>query len=288
MDDHIEQKITLKELADRAGYSPFYFSKLFSERMGISPTSYIRIRKLQYALVDLMAGYKVVDVAMKYAFESHEGFTRSFTRLFGSTPKIVRKYLEKCPTYVMPQIKKGECSRMKNNHHIIEDMHQIIFELMKQSLAEVKQGKCTEIKVERLPENRIRISDNGRGIRLSKENEQNKERINQIFAGHPITPLDYSAIEDFDNLGVQVACSLCEEMSVIIYKGEQSYQQDYVKGVGQHELIVRECDHRTGMVITLLPDCSIFGEASFSEAYIRQWVDKQAGLKKVIRIEVAI
>ena len=49
IDDHIREKITLGELARLAGYSPFYFSRLFSESMGMPVTGYIRIRKLQYA-----------------------------------------------------------------------------------------------------------------------------------------------------------------------------------------------------------------------------------------------
>ncbi len=70
IDTHIHEKISLTELADVAGYSPFYFSKLFSEAMGMSVTWYIRIRKLQYALVSLMEGKKVLDVSLLYAFDS--------------------------------------------------------------------------------------------------------------------------------------------------------------------------------------------------------------------------
>lgn len=53
IDDHIHDKISLGELAELAGYSPFYFSKMFSEAMGMPVTGYIRIRKLQYAIVGM-------------------------------------------------------------------------------------------------------------------------------------------------------------------------------------------------------------------------------------------
>ena len=86
IEGHICEKISLAQLADKAGYSPFYFSKVFSEVMGMPVTGYIRIRKLQYALRALLEGRKVLDVSLMYAFDSHEGFTRSFTQLFGSTP----------------------------------------------------------------------------------------------------------------------------------------------------------------------------------------------------------
>lgn len=51
IDEHIYEKISLLELAEMAGYSPFYFSKLFSEIMGMPITGYIRIRKLHMRLV---------------------------------------------------------------------------------------------------------------------------------------------------------------------------------------------------------------------------------------------
>lgn len=57
IDSHIYEKISLVKLAEIAGYSPFYFSKLFSEIMGMPITGYIRIRKLQYALGSLLFEY---------------------------------------------------------------------------------------------------------------------------------------------------------------------------------------------------------------------------------------
>jgi AraC-like DNA-binding protein len=93
IDAHIREKISLYELSHIAGYSPFYFSKLFSEIMGMPVTGYIRIRKLQHAVISLLEGDKVIDVALLYSFDSHEGFTRSFKQLSGSTPSTVRKYM---------------------------------------------------------------------------------------------------------------------------------------------------------------------------------------------------
>ena len=109
IDAHIQEKMNLKELADLAGYSPFYFSRLFAEHMGLSVTTYIRIRKMQFALSSLLEGKSVLEVALKYAFDSHEGFTRSFTQLFGSTPKTAKKFLTAydVPRYVVPNIDDG-------------------------------------------------------------------------------------------------------------------------------------------------------------------------------------
>lgn len=91
IDTHIYEKITLGKLAELAGYSPFYFSKLFSETMGMPVTGYIRIRKLQHAIMSLLEGKKVLDVSLMYAFDSHEGFTRAFYTTFWFDTKHCQK-----------------------------------------------------------------------------------------------------------------------------------------------------------------------------------------------------
>ena len=129
IDTHIHEKITLGDLSDVAGYSPFYFSKLFSETMGMPATGYIRIRKLQHAIVSLLEGQKVLDVALLYAFESHEGFTRAFIQLFGSTPSTVRKYLTSytVPAYTMPTTRR---TAMETTNDLQSNMHQLVFEVL--------------------------------------------------------------------------------------------------------------------------------------------------------------
>ena len=90
--DYIEGNITsdlnTSLLAEKAGYSAFHFSRVFTEAIGISVMSYIAWRKLQYALYDLSQGKKVIDVAMEYGFETHGGFTKAFVHWFGFPPSL--------------------------------------------------------------------------------------------------------------------------------------------------------------------------------------------------------
>lgn len=291
IDKHIYEKINLIELADIAGYTPFYFSRLFSETMGISVTTYIRIRKLQHAMVSLLEGEKIVDISFKYAFESHEGFTRAFKKLFGSTPKIARKYLT---TYTIPQyvVKNAalrkEYDDMKITKNLTEDMHNILFEFLHESIAEAKEEHCTEINIQLLPDNQVKVADNGRGIPLSKNKELNQEIFAKILAGHPITSLDYERMEELSSVGLQVANSLCEKLTVWVYRGGKSYKQDYVRGIAQHEIECNISEHESGMEIWLLPDKQIFGEIKFSKKKIELRVNemvKEAGNLEVNIIE---
>ena len=58
VEKNIENKMGLKELADFMGYSPFYISRKFMDLYGIPVTAYVRIRKLQYSIKDLLADMK--------------------------------------------------------------------------------------------------------------------------------------------------------------------------------------------------------------------------------------
>lgn len=276
IDQHINEKISLKDLAAFAGYSPFYFSALFSKVMGVSVTTYIRIRKLQYSLLSILEGEKIVDISMKYGFESHEGFTRSFTRLFGSTPKTTRKYLTAytVPTYVIPNISLGKDDfDMKVTKNLFEDMHQILFAFLQEAIHEAKLGYCTEINIYLLPDNQIRVTDDGRGLPLSEHDEKNQEVFSKTLAGHPITSLDYERMEELNSPGLQVAGSLCERLKVVVYKNNKIYSQDYIRGIAQYEIEWKLLNHKSGMEILLLPDREIFGDMKFSKTRIRQWLD---------------
>ncbi len=278
IDKHICEKISLIELAELAGYSPFYFSKLFSEIMGMSVTGYIRVRKLQYSMRTLLEGKKVLDVALLYAFESHEGFTRSFTKLFGSTPSTVRKYLTaySVPEIVVPELKSGLKNKrvfMNFDKKVLEDnMHQIVFEVLRTSLEEAKEGFCTRIEINLFEDGSIKITDNGRGIPLSQDIQSNKKILDNILAGHPISSVEYIVMGDFNVSGLQAVNSLCENLQVNVYRDGIKFIQDYVRGIAQHEVVCVEEKHESGMEMILKPDTMIFGDCRFSENIIKDWI----------------
>jgi len=90
IDDRITERITLWELAEESGYSTFHLNRLFSRVTGITLMAYVTRRKLQYALYDLSCGEKIIDVALKYGFETHAGFTKAFKKCFGYSPSLYR------------------------------------------------------------------------------------------------------------------------------------------------------------------------------------------------------
>lgn len=92
IENNIENTIMISELADRIGFSTYYFSNLFKGITGISPKSYMLGRKLTLSALDLLQSeMKIIDIAFKYGFGSHEAYTRAFQKMFGLTPFSVRK-----------------------------------------------------------------------------------------------------------------------------------------------------------------------------------------------------
>ena len=88
IDGHLSEEISLSQLARAAGYSPWYSDRLFKEYLDKTPFEYIRsLRLSKAALVLRDSETKVIDVAFDFVFDSHEGFTKAFSREFGLPPK---------------------------------------------------------------------------------------------------------------------------------------------------------------------------------------------------------
>jgi AraC family transcriptional regulator len=88
IEGNLETDLSLNDLADAAGLSPYHFSRLFTGRYGFSPMAYVRARRLEGAAERLRAGppTSLIDLALDCGFDSQEGFTRAFTRVFGVSP----------------------------------------------------------------------------------------------------------------------------------------------------------------------------------------------------------
>lgn len=92
IEDHITEDVTADEVAKAVGVSTFYFQKGFSMLCGFSPAEYIRNRRLALAGNDLlMTDEKIIDIAMRYGYDSPDSFTKAFTRFHGVSPSSVRR-----------------------------------------------------------------------------------------------------------------------------------------------------------------------------------------------------
>jgi AraC-like DNA-binding protein len=101
IESHFHQGITLHMLAEAAGYSPWHAARIFKAVTGKSPFEYIRTLRLSRAALRLRdEDVKIVDVAFDFVFDSHEGFTRAFSKHFGLTPQEYSKVKPKVKLFV--------------------------------------------------------------------------------------------------------------------------------------------------------------------------------------------
>lgn len=85
---HMTEPITLHMLAQAAGYSPWHAARIFKELTGKTPFEYIRELRLSRAVEKLRdEDNRIIDIALDFVFESHEGFTRAFSKQFGMSPR---------------------------------------------------------------------------------------------------------------------------------------------------------------------------------------------------------
>lgn len=91
---NLNEEISLNSLAKAANYSPWQALRVFSELLGTTPFAYIRDIRLSEAAKKLRdTDLNVLDIALSVVFDSHEGFTKAFSRRFGMSPSRYRKEL---------------------------------------------------------------------------------------------------------------------------------------------------------------------------------------------------
>lgn len=92
MEEHILDSITYEDVAKYVFMSSYHFHRTFSLVVGITANEYIRNRKLSMAGQEIsISDFKVIDLALKYGYDSPESFTKAFTRFHGITPNVARR-----------------------------------------------------------------------------------------------------------------------------------------------------------------------------------------------------
>ena len=86
IEERIREKLTVKSLADSVHFSQYHYQRLFREAVGDSVMGYVARRRISLAAAELAGtDVSVLEIALKYGYDSHEGFTRSFRAHMGIT-----------------------------------------------------------------------------------------------------------------------------------------------------------------------------------------------------------
>ena len=121
LEERIEGEADLEGASRAAGLSPSHLCMLFPVWTGTTPMEYLRLRRLARAAIELKRGdERVLDVALKYGYESQESFTKAFKRCFGLTPGECRR--------------SGEALELAGRKDVLKDfLHRASHEIARES-----------------------------------------------------------------------------------------------------------------------------------------------------------
>ena len=92
MEENLTEPLEIEKIAEQAYMSAFHFQRIFHVLCGFTVGEYIRSRRLTLAAQELAATHsKIIDVALKYGYDSPDSFARAFQRFHGVTPSQARK-----------------------------------------------------------------------------------------------------------------------------------------------------------------------------------------------------
>jgi len=174
-----------------------------------------------------------------------------------------------------------------------EGLHHLIWEVVDNAIDEAMAGFCDQITVELLPNNRLRVRDNGRGIPVDIHPQTKKSALETVlttlhaggkFGGQAQA---YKVSGGLHGVGVSVVNALSAWMKAEVFRDGKIYTQEYSRGKAITPLKIAGASKEKGTAISFEPDEKIFGpDRRFSWEIILNHLRQQAYLTKGIKIIV--
>jgi AraC-like DNA-binding protein len=86
IDSHFDRPVSLRDLADLTGASPFHLLRSFNRQIGLPPAAYQNQLRIEQAKRLLRTGHGIADTAAAVGFSDQSHLTRHFQRIVGTTP----------------------------------------------------------------------------------------------------------------------------------------------------------------------------------------------------------
>lgn len=169
----------------------------------------------------------------------------------------------------------------------VEGLHHLVWEIVDNGIDEALAGHATEVSVEMLEDDGIRIVDNGRGIPTDIHPKTGKSTVETVLtvlhAGGKFGGGGYKVSGGLHGVGSSVVNALSTRLVVRIFRDGKMYEQEYERGVPQSDLKAIGKTERTGTEITFYPDGTIFETTKFNYDTILDRLRHSAYLTKGIR-----
>lgn len=169
-------------------------------------------------------------------------------------------------------------------------LHHLVYEIVDNSVDEALAGYCDTIEVCILPDNCIRVTDNGRGIPVGINHKAGLPAVEVVFtvlhAGGKFGGGGYKVSGGLHGVGASVVNALSKWLEVEIFFEGKVYKQRYERGNSMYPLeIIGGCEEgKTGTQVVFCPDDEIFEDTVYDYGILKQRLREMAFLTKGIRI----
>jgi len=172
-----------------------------------------------------------------------------------------------------------------------EGLHHLIWECCDNCLDEFMMGYGDQMEITLLPNNRVKVADNGRGIPVEKHPQTKKSALETVMttlhAGAKFGGKAYQVAGGLHGVGVSVVCALSKWMRVEVCRNGIKYAQEYSRGKIKTKVKkIGKCK-QSGTTVIFEPDPEIFKEIKFDLKRILNHLRQQAYLTPKIKITVS-
>jgi len=171
-----------------------------------------------------------------------------------------------------------------------DGLHRLVWEIFDNSRDEAMGGFCNNIEVVLLPQNQIRISDNGRGIPIDIHKKTKVSALETVMttlhAGGKFGGKGYKVSGGLHGVGASVVNALSIYCKVEIYRDGGKYVQEYSRGKKKFNVKKIASSKLHGTIITFEPDQEIFKDIKFDWSTIVNHIRQQAYLVKGLKISI--
>ena len=148
-----------------------------------------------------------------------------------------------------------------------DGLHHLIWEVFDNSLDEAMAGHAKNIQVDLLPDNRVRVKDDGRGIPVEKHKQTGKSTLETVLtvlhAGGKFGDSAYKVSGGLHGVGVSVVNALSIYLRAEVHRDGNAYEQEYSRGEPKKAVKKIGSVKGTGTIVEFEPDSEIFKEINF-------------------------
>ncbi|MBK8498558.1 MAG: DNA topoisomerase (ATP-hydrolyzing) subunit B [Flavobacteriales bacterium] len=170
----------------------------------------------------------------------------------------------------------------------VKGLHHLVYEVVDNSIDEALAGHCDTINVHILPDNSIRVKDNGRGIPVDLHAKEGKSALEVVMtvlhAGGKFDKDSYKVSGGLHGVGVSCVNALSDMLLAEVHRDGKVYQQEYSEGKPKYPVKEAGTTESRGTIITFHPDATIFQVSEYNYDTLAARLRELAFLNKGIRL----